>query len=245
MELTTILFLMLVALGAMVQTITGFAMGLIIIGGVTALGLADIGVTAAVISLITLVNTSIALRQTYRNINFRFVLLFTCGSLPMVVVGVYLLELMSGAGQEVLATALGVVIIVAGSLLMAKPEPYEKVTHPVVASLVAGTGGLIGGLYGAGGAPLAYLMYRQPLELMIIRATLLASFSVSTIVRTVSITAAGQIDDEVLALFAFSLPVVILVTLLGTKIAPKLPDALIRKFVFILLILLGLFLIFR
>ena len=65
MDPTQIYFLILVAIGAMVQTITGFAMALIIVGGVAALGLVDLGASAAVVSLISLVNTVVALRHNH------------------------------------------------------------------------------------------------------------------------------------------------------------------------------------
>ena len=61
-EINTILFLVIVVLGALVQTLTGFAMGLIIMVGVALFNIADIAFTAAVVSFISLTNAGIALR---------------------------------------------------------------------------------------------------------------------------------------------------------------------------------------
>ena len=67
----------------MVQTATGFAMGLIIMGGVTALGLADIGKTAAVVGFISLVNALVALRTTHRFMDRKVIIDIALGMVPM------------------------------------------------------------------------------------------------------------------------------------------------------------------
>jgi uncharacterized membrane protein YfcA len=87
-------------------------------------------------------------------------------------------------------------------------------------------------------------MYRQPIELNVIRASLLAIFAISTSFRTVSITVAGQVDQEILVLAALSVPIVVFVTLLTTKFSQVIPDIFLRRLVFVILISLGLFLIF-
>ncbi|MBT6584783.1 MAG: sulfite exporter TauE/SafE family protein, partial [Gammaproteobacteria bacterium] len=49
-EINTILFLVIVVLGALVQTLTGFAMGLVIVVGVALFDITDIAFAAAVVS---------------------------------------------------------------------------------------------------------------------------------------------------------------------------------------------------
>ena len=63
LDTNTLLFFALVAAGAIVQTVTGFALGLIIIAGVTVLGISEISLSAAGISLMTFINTIVALRH--------------------------------------------------------------------------------------------------------------------------------------------------------------------------------------
>lgn len=238
-------FLLLVATGALVQSITGFAMGLIIMGGVTALGVADIAFSAAVVSLISMVNAALALRHTYKFVDTRIWVSMISGLIPLTVVGVVLLELFSARFYEILQVMLGVVIIGAGTSLMIQPRPFSSVSgrHAVVA--IGGLGGVIGGLYGAGGAPLAWFMYRQPLEIYVIRATLLATFLVSTSGRAVFVGVAGHLTRDVLLMALLAVPTVVLVTLGGARLAPHVPDKLVRRFVFVLLILLGASLMFR
>ena len=69
-------FFLLVAFGAFVQTVSGFALGLVIILGATILEIEQITFSAAVISLISLVNSSVALRTSYRSVDLHYYYMF-------------------------------------------------------------------------------------------------------------------------------------------------------------------------
>lgn len=235
----TAAFLFLVGLGALVQTITGFAMGLIIMGGVALFSLQDISSAAAVLSLISLMNVAVALRRTYRFVERAFLVPIVIGMVPMIVIGVLLLDYWSGTNYELLKAGLGIMIVSAGILLMLKPSPYERPSGSLVNGLIGVASGLMGGLYGAGGAPTAYHMYRQPLMIHAVRATLLSTFAASTIFRSGFVATQGHITADVLWLTAMSLPVVVVMTMLGNSLLPRVPDQLVRRFAFALLILLG------
>jgi uncharacterized membrane protein YfcA len=242
LDINSLIFLLLVGVGAMVQTITGFAMGLIIMGGVTILGLAGLAETAAVVSLISLANTLVALRRCYRVIDYSYVKFIASAMLPMLVLGVVLLDYFSTAYYHNLRMLLGGVIVASGVLLMLTPKPYAEPSGKFKKTLAGIAAGLMGGLYGAAGAPLAYLMYRQPLAINVVRASLLFLFTLSSLGRTVVVGVAGQLDARVLTLGLVAVPLVIVVTLVTARFSHLLPDALIRKCVFVLLILLGVFL---
>ena len=126
---------------------------------------------------------------------------------------------------------------------MAQPAPWIAVSDRWSIVSIGAAGGVIGGMYGAGGAPLAWFMYRQPLDLNVIRATLLATFFVSTLSRSVIVALSGDLTHEVLLVALASVPIVIVSTVVSTRLAHRVPDRAIRRFVFVLLILLGLSLI--
>ncbi len=235
----TLAFLLLLAAGAFVQTITGFAMGLIVMGGVALLGLIELTSAAAVVSLVSLVNVSVAIRRHYRSIQWRMVSALLAGMLPTIFLGVRLLEYLSNENLLLLKVMLGVVILVAGYLLMRKPNPYDSVSSWPVCVVTGMAAGIMGGMYGAGGAPIAYLMYRQPLLIELVRASLLATFAMSTILRIGFISLEGHITQQVLLLFAFGVPVVVFMTLVGGRVAPRLPEARVRQAALMLLILIG------
>ena len=236
-------FLILIAVGAMVQTITGFAMGLIVMGGVAMLGLIDLTAAAAVVSLVSLVNVTVALRRSYRFIEWKMVVGILLGMTPMIFVGVSLLEYLSGSNLVLLKTLLGVVIVTAGLMLVSKPQPYEAASKPITATGVGMAAGLMGGLYGAGGAPIAYLMYRQPLLIQTIRATLLSTFATSTFIRTGFVWLEGHLTYQVFTLVSLSIPVVVVSTLVGDRVAPKLPDRQVQRLALALLVVIGLSLV--
>jgi len=233
------LFLMLVMLGAYVQTITGFAMGLLIMGGVTILNLAPIAFSAAVVSILSLLNTLLALRYSLKHVNWKTVGYICAGLLPGLVVGFFILGLLSDSAYIWLRRLLGMVIIIAGVLLTLKPEPWERTSGGLTTSLTGVAGGVIGGMFSTGGAPIAFLMYRQPRELNVVRATLLAVFAVTTFSRTIMVAINDQLTTDILAVSGVGIPLVLITTLFARKISTASADTRIRKMVFILLILIG------
>lgn len=239
------LLLLFIGFGALIQTITGFAMGLIIIGGVTLFGVADITFTAMLISLISMLNTLLALRHSYRSINWKYVRNVSLTMIPALVFGVWILDFLSSTSYQVLRKLLGVVIVLGGVLLVLKPKPYNQTPSTIWLWLVGSMGGVIAGLFSAGGAPLAYYMYRQPMEISVIRSTLLAFFTLTTLSRSVVVAVNGQLNTEVLKVTLLAIPVVMVVTISTSRILHLLPDGQIRRLVFALLILMGMLLIIR
>jgi uncharacterized membrane protein YfcA len=235
----TSLFLMLVMLGAYVQTITGFAMGLLIMGGVTILNLAPIAFSAAVVSILSLLNTLLALRYSLKHVHWKSVGYICAGLIPGLLVGFLVLDFLSETAYIWLRRMLGIVIIIAGVLLTLKPEPWARTSGGLAASMTGVAGGLIGGMFSTGGAPIAFFMYRQPREFNVIRATLLTVFAVITFSRTVVVAANDQLSRDILAVSGVAVPLVLITTLVARKISPVSADTTIRKAVFVLLILIG------
>lgn len=99
------------------------------------------------------------------------------------------------------------------------------------------------GLYSAGGAPLAYFAYRQPISINTIRTSLLAVFGVSTAIRVAMIGASGQVNISILQMSAVTFPLVIVVTLVTNRFVQMVPDHLVRRSVFLTLIAAGAFLV--
>jgi len=101
----------------------------------------------------------------------------------------------------------------------------------------------LAGLYSAGGGPLAYFAYRQPLSINTIRFSLLAVFGVSTAIRAAMIGVSGQLNMAILQMSAVTILLVIVVTLLASRYVQMVPDHLVRRLVFLILIVAGIFLI--
>ena len=106
------------------------------------------------------------------------------------------------------------------------------------------SGGLLAGLYSAGGAPLAYFMYRQPVALNVIRFSLLAIFAITTSARSIMVGVFGQLNMSIVVMSALAVPLVIVVTLATARLTPYVPDRLVRLLVFFVLLVVGGILIF-
>ena len=86
LEVNTILFLLAVVLGTVVQTFTGFALGLVVMVAAALFSLADVAFAAAVVSFVSLANTIVALRSGRRHIDWMIVRWLMIGSLPAMVI---------------------------------------------------------------------------------------------------------------------------------------------------------------
>ena len=238
-----IIFLFVVAIGSYIQTVTGFALGLVIMGAVTFLGLAPVTFSAIVVSLLALVNSFLALTRQGHTVHWSSVRIIVAGMVPAVFSGLLLLDYLSAHSMYLLKTLLGVFIICSGLLLVYKPQPRATIASTGNFLAIGMIGGLFGGLFSTGGPPIVFHLYRQPLPVAVIRTTLLAIFVVATLLRITYVGINGDISWSVIRLSLYSLPLVILFTYLGRRFRPPLSDLSMRRLAFILLILLGLMLL--
>lgn len=232
-------FLAVVAAGSYIQTVTGFGLGLIVMGTVTLIGIAPIEFSSIVVSMLALTNSMLALFKQHHSVHRPSWMLIIAGLLPGVMLGVFLLEHFSAHATNALRMLLGVFIISSGLIMMYKPHPKTKLDSRPQFFLIGIIGGIFGGLFSTAGPPIVYQFYRQPLSIAVIRTTLLAVFIVANFFRIVFIGIKGDIDWPVMHLTLYCIPVVALLTLFGRKFRPPLSDLAMRRMAFGLLILLG------
>ncbi len=238
-EQSILIFLFAIAIGAYIQTVTGFAMGLIIMGITASLQLVPISFIAAVISLTGLTNVVLAVYKDQHHINWQLIRTLIIGFLPAMIVGILLLYYLDKIATQLLQLILGVVIMLGGILLMLKPDPNKQLS-PSSATLLAGiSSGVMGGLFSTSAPPLIYYLYKQPLSIKVIRSTLLMTFMIASIARISFIGSQGLITTDILFFALYSLPVVFLFTWLGKNYPPPLSDMNMRRTAFGLLIILG------
>lgn len=246
MDLISLLaFLGLVALGSYIQTITGFAIALIVTGGATALGLASVAFTANVVSFVALANTATAVHNRHSHIDLRIMLYASAGVLLLSGIGLMILSHLTNSAVDLLEMLLGIVILVSGILLMMHPNPLKKPSSKYTHLLTGGLGGFLSGMFGAGGPPLVVHLYRQPLKFTVIRTTLLAILGIMPLIRIIFETINGNVTWEVLGLVVFVVPVAILTTMFARHFPPPVSELVMRRFAFGLLCVLGISLILR
>ena len=236
MDLLTVgLFLLIVAFAAITQTITGFAMGLIIVAVSTALDIMPLLEVTAIISIISMVNIILVLRGTVSRIDVKVLGQIALGLGPSLVVGFWWLDQFAMIWDQGLKMVLGFMVMTAGISMMLKPGRWRNRSGPFVTVGTGLLGGLFGGLYSAAGAPIAYLIYRQPLAIAVIRSTLLAIFLLSTTLRAGIGVAYGHFTGPVVMQTAMALPLVILISVALKSVLQALPEVWVRRWVFLVL----------
>lgn len=236
-------FIALVALGAATQTVTGFAMGLVIVAGVALTDIETVAFAAAVVGILSMVNSLVALRGVSAEIDRRLLGVTCITLLPLLVAGIWLLDFLSGLAYDAVKQLLGSLIILAGGLLLLRPTPWRQPSRAPVLLVSGVFGGLAAGLYSSGGSVLAFVMYRQPGPIGVIRSTLLSFFLVTTALRTTIIGFDGQLTSVVLLTSAVSLPVVVVVTWAAARVRERVPERLVRRVTAMVLAIAGVFLL--
>jgi uncharacterized membrane protein YfcA len=234
------LFLAVVAAGAYLQTLTGFALALSLLGAMTSLDLAPLPVTAVVVSLIGLAGSLVALVGQWRAIQWRRLAPIAAGMLPTIGLGVWLLERLATEATGPLQLVLGLFIVAGGALMLLQPPTRERPARRRTGVLAGLLGGLFGGLFAAITPPVVYHLYREPMTVDAVRATLFALIVVGVAMRMTFVATLSHVQPEALEMVLYALPVVLVATLAGRHLAPDLSGKTRRRTAVVLLMLLGL-----
>jgi len=234
------LLLGIVALGSYFQTITGFGLAMIVVGLGSGLGLSNIPLMATVVSIISLFNSALALRQQMHHISWPITNIVLLALLPSSVLGVLLLNYLSIKAQLLLTFLLGALIVYSGVIFALRPKKQAQPSRLFSffnSGLIAG---LCGGLFGMPGPPIIFHMYQQPFKLAAIRAMLLLVFAYTALIRTGYEMLVSGLPTGTWIVSALSLPCVIIATLGAQRFPPPLKAETVRKIAYISLIIIGL-----
>lgn len=232
-------FLLLTGVAAYAQTLTGFAFGLITMGGVGLTGLLSLPDAAMLVSLLTLVNASQMLLKGWRDVAWREFGLVMLTSLPGILLGFVLLSWLAGSRADLLRLVLGFTIIVSSIQLAYKPQSLARPSGPLSFLFFGGVAGLMGGMFSTAGPPVVYHLYRQPMAHVVVRETLVTIFALNAVFRTGLVAASGQIPSASTLSGLLAVPVVMAATHLARRYPPPLTQRAMRQIVFLLLFLSG------
>lgn len=233
-------FLAIIAFAVYFQTVTGFGLGVIVMGATSGLELVSIATIATIISLLSLVNCAVGMPGALHHINWRTTRIVVYGIVPSVIGGVLLLDYLGSSTSDVVKLLLGLVIIYSGISIVLKVTPGEQPLSNRSFFLSGLFSGIFSGMFGISGPPLVYQFYRQKMDLATIRYSLIFLFSVTAGIRTLFVACQGGLSTEVLALSLSALPVVALATLVGKRYPPPLRFQTMRGIACLVLIVIGL-----
>ncbi len=234
------ILLLLSAVAAYLQTLTGFAFGLIMMGGVGLTGVIAVPDAAVLVSCLTFVNAAQVLAKGWRDIAVREFVPIIIASILMLFVGYWLLGLMAAASIDWLKIVLGVVIVISSIQLAMKPTPLASLSSAGSFAFFGAVAGLMGGLFSTAGPPLVYHLYRQPMPQPTIRETLVAVFAMNAVIRLAVVALAGDMPKTGFWWGLLAIPVVILVTTAAKRWPPPISNLALRRVAFGLLLLSGL-----
>lgn len=229
------LFLVLAAVAAYVQTVTGFAFGLIMMGGVALVHLLPLPDAAALVSALTLANALQMMVKGWRHIAWREWRLSLLASLPMIFVGFALLQWLASEHVALLRAILAAAILFASLAVLRPPRPGARQPHPATYVAAGLASGLMSGLFSAGGPPLVFRFYTAPLPLPTIRETLVSIYALNAILRLVIVFGSHHRPPATLWWGLLAVPVVMAVTAAARRWPPSLSPAALRGSVVALL----------
>ncbi|KWF64638.1 sulfite exporter TauE/SafE family protein [Burkholderia pseudomultivorans] len=225
--------------GSYFQTITGFGLGMIVMGATSGFGLAPLATVATLMSIVSLANGATALPGRLHHIDWRAVGAATLGILPSVVAGVLLLECLSRSAADLLQLILGAVVLYGGLSAALRPTPLDTRSDNRSFFVSGVFGGLLSGMFGVSGPPLIFQFYRQPLTLVQIRCALIVLFTTTSATRVLFSACEGQLDRDIWLLAAMATPVVMLMTVAARHYPPPLSPVATRRLAFGVLMAIG------
>ncbi|MGM0986997.1 MAG: TSUP family transporter [Pseudomonadota bacterium] len=232
-------FIAIAAIAGYFQTVTGFGLGMIVMGATSGLAIASVASVAAVVSLMTMANSAVALPGKLKHLDMAVIGATVLGIVPATVIGVLLLDLMSSRAESVLRIALGLLVCYGGLSLVLRPRQRETLSSQVSFFISGVLSGLCGGLFGIAGPPVIYQCYRQPLKPVAIRNMLILLFACTSSMRTLFVATTGGLNLEILVLTAWAIPAVAVATYAGRRWPPLLSPLAMRHIAFVTLMVIG------
>ena len=237
--LTHLLFAAFVAVGVYAQTLTGFALALILLGLVGVTDLVPLTDAANAVTVIMIVNGLMFFRRRRTTRIERAIIPAVAASLLGALVGMALLTFLATNAYQILRVILGLSIVICALLLWRASAPVNRASSAAYFTVVGALSGVLGGMFSAPGPPLVYAVYRQPWSIERMQESLIFCFAVGASLRLAVMGLTGNFSKLALQLTLVAIPVVIIVTALAASHPPPIAKAALRNVVCILLVVSG------
>lgn len=220
-------------IAAFTQAVTGFGSALVgmpLLSPIVGVRLAS--PLMAVLSIILNMTLLLIRRQAIRWHAMWHMILAAIVGIP---IGILAVSLFS---EHIVLIILGIVLIAYSLYAWFTPQ-LPELKHPVWKYVFGFASGLLAGAYNVGGPPaVVYATGRgwKPAEF---RSNLQALFVIENVVVVAGHAYNGSYTSEVLNYLWYAIPALALGIVVGLALASRIPDALFRKLVLILLIVLG------
>ncbi len=199
----------------------------------------DIKTAVPLIALIAFFIAFSILIKNIRKVEFKSAWRLIISSLFGIPIGLWYLE---DINEQTIKLILGIIVLIFALYSLLKPRLHKLKTEHY-AWFFGFFAGILGGAYNTNGPPIVIYSSLKKWKPENFRATLQGYFFTTGILVIAGHTFAGNISSEVLNYFAICLPVVFLAIIIGARLNKKIPVVRFHKYIYILLILLGIILI--
>ena len=242
---TLVTMFALLGLATMLQTLSGFGFGLMVVSSFTLFNIMPLTATTFMVSFLSLFNSVSLVVKNTQQVNKRALILMLITGIPFMGVGYALLEYLSTNMTTWLNLLLGIAILSCCLLLLIKRKkaaPSGRDSGFAIAGIV---GGLLGGLFSTFGPPVVFQCYRQNWPINEIRFTLLAVFSVTALIRLCIVPFGTLPTQDAIIACGSSIPIVLIFTRLGRLLATKVEPKTVRMIALTMLAISGFTLIIK
>lgn len=111
---------------AYIQTLTGFAFGLVAMGAIGLLHAMPLAEAAIIVGILVIANAVQVLRRNHLHVERRILLVTLATSLPLVAVGVWLVDQLSGEQADWLRLILGISILLSSVQLVRQTQRSRR-----------------------------------------------------------------------------------------------------------------------
>lgn len=234
-----VMFIAFVGVAVYAQNLTGFALGLVLLGLVGLTDLIPLADAANAVSVLTMTNACLFL---YKRRPVRLQPAMKPAVLASVVgsfIGMGVLTFLAANATSVIRFLLGLCVIGCAMLLWRSAQPYAVPSGAGTFTWVGAVSGLLGGMFATPGPPLVYAVYRQPWPMTTIQESLIFSFGVGAALRLSVMAATGQINRLTIQLALEALPVLFFVTVYAANRRPPVSKETLQRVVCLLLMCAG------
>jgi len=199
----------------------------------------DIKIATPLIALIAFFIAISILLKNWKKVEFKSAWRLIIASLIGIPIGLWYID---DINENIIKLVLGTIVLLFAFYNLVKPKLHQlrNDTYSWFFGFVAG---ILGGAYNTNGPPVVIYSSLKKWNPQNFRATLQGYFFTTGIMVVSGHGIAGNFTNEVLKYFAFSIPIVILAIIIGTRINKKIPVERFHKYIYIILVILGMMLI--
>ncbi len=177
--------------------------------------------------------------MAYKNrkkINIKMALFLSIIVFSGTVLGAVLLK---GSDSGLLKIIFGIVVIVAACEMYLRSRNFRKYKQNVALATIIGlVSGILCGLFGVGALLVAYII-RTTDDMESFKGTLNIVYTVNNILRIIIYTSTGILTAQAFKTFIYLVPFMLIGLFLGMHLSKKMPDAVVKKYIFIFLFISG------